>query len=63
MFHLTPEILAASPAVFIGTPKQCVAELTRRAEQWDVSQFIFGAALGTNEDQIRRIHNEVIARI
>jgi alkanesulfonate monooxygenase SsuD/methylene tetrahydromethanopterin reductase-like flavin-dependent oxidoreductase (luciferase family) len=32
MFHVTPEILAASPAVFVGTPKQCVVELTRRAE-------------------------------
>jgi len=42
MFNLPPEILAASPAVFIGTPKKCVVELTRRAEHWSVSQFIFG---------------------
>lgn len=32
MFNLTPEILAASPAALIGTPKQCAAELARRAE-------------------------------
>lgn len=63
MFHVTPEILAASPAVFIGTPKQCVVELTRRAEHWDVSQFIFGAAMGIDENQIRRLRKEVIAQI
>jgi alkanesulfonate monooxygenase SsuD/methylene tetrahydromethanopterin reductase-like flavin-dependent oxidoreductase (luciferase family) len=63
MFQVTPEILSASPAVFIGTPKQCVAELTRRAEHWDVSQFIFGAALGTDENQIRRLRKEVIAQL
>jgi alkanesulfonate monooxygenase SsuD/methylene tetrahydromethanopterin reductase-like flavin-dependent oxidoreductase (luciferase family) len=63
MFHVTPEILAASPAIFIGTPKQCVVELTRRAEHWDVSQFIFGAAMGTDENQIRRLRREVIAQI
>ena len=63
MFKLTPEILAASPAVFIGTTKQCVVELTRRAEHWSVSQFIFGAAMGIDENQIRRLRNEVIAQI
>jgi probable F420-dependent oxidoreductase len=63
MFHVTPEILAASPAVFIGTPKQCVVELTRRAEQWGVSQFIFGAAMGIDENQIRRLRKEVIAQL
>jgi hypothetical protein len=63
MFHVTPEILAASPAVFIGTPKQCVVELTRRAELWDISQFIFGAAMGTDENQIRRLHKEAIGQI
>jgi probable F420-dependent oxidoreductase len=63
MFNLTPEILAASPAVFIGTPKQCAAELTRRAEHWNVSQFIFGAAMGIDENQIRRVRKEVISQI
>jgi probable F420-dependent oxidoreductase len=63
MFNLTPEILAASPAVFIGTPKQCVVELTRRAEQWSVSQFIFGTGMGIDEHQIRRLSKEVIAQI
>jgi probable F420-dependent oxidoreductase len=63
MFKLTPEILAASPAVLIGTPKQCVAELTRRAERWSVSQFIFGAAMGIDESQIRRLRKEVIKQI
>jgi probable F420-dependent oxidoreductase len=63
MFHVTPEILAASPAVFIGTPKQCVTELTRRAEHWSVSQFIFEAAMGIDENQIRRLRKEVITQI
>jgi probable F420-dependent oxidoreductase len=63
MFNVTPEILAASPAVFIGTPKQCVSELTRRAEHWSISQFIFGAALGIDEYQIRRLSREVISQI
>jgi probable F420-dependent oxidoreductase len=63
MFNLTPEVLAASPAVFIGTPKQCVVELTRRAEHWSVSQFIFGTAMGIDENQIRRLRKEVIAQL
>ena len=63
MFNLTPEILAASPAVLIGTPKQCVAELTRRAEHWSVSQFIFGTAMGIDENQVRRLRKEVIAQL
>jgi len=63
MFHVTPEILAASPAVFIGTPKQCVVELRRRAEHWEVSQFIFGTLMGIDENQIRRLRKEVLAQI
>jgi hypothetical protein len=62
-FNLTPGILAASPAVFIGTPKQCVVELKRRAEHWSFSQFIFGAAMGIDENQIRRLRKEVIRQI
>jgi hypothetical protein len=63
MFNVTPEILAASPAVFIGTPKQCVVELTRRAEHWGISQFVFGAAMGIDEKQIRRLRQEVLTQI
>jgi len=62
-FNLTPEILAASPAVLIGTPKQCVAELTRRVERWSVSQFIFGTMMGIDENQIRRLRKEVISQL
>ena len=63
VFNLTPEILAASPAVLIGTPKQCAAELTRRAEHWNISQFIFGSAMGIDENQIRRLRKEVMLQI
>jgi len=40
-----------------------VAELTRRAEHWSDSQFIFGAAMGIDENQLRRLRKEVIAQI
>ena len=63
MFNVSPEVLAASPIAFIGTPKQCVVELQRRAERWGVSQFIFGTFMGVDEKLISRLREEVISKI
>jgi probable F420-dependent oxidoreductase len=63
MFNVAPDILAGSPTVFVGTPKQCVHELRRRVERWRVSQFVFGTVMGIDEKQIKRLRAEVIAKI
>jgi alkanesulfonate monooxygenase SsuD/methylene tetrahydromethanopterin reductase-like flavin-dependent oxidoreductase (luciferase family) len=63
MFNLSPEILASSPIVLIGTPKQCANELQRRADRWGISQFIFGTGVGIDEKQISRLREEVISHI
>jgi probable F420-dependent oxidoreductase len=63
MFNLAPEVLASSPIVLIGTPKQCANELQRRAERWGISQFIFGTGVGIDEKQIHRLREEVISHI
>lgn len=61
-FGTTPELMLQSPMSLIGTPEECATELKRRAKQWDVSQFIF-AAMGMDEKQVRRLHEEVIAHV
>ena len=40
-----------------------MAELTRPAGHWNVSQFIFRAAPGIDENQVCRLRKEVIAQI
>jgi len=63
MFNLSPEVLGYSPIALIGTPEQCATELKRRANNWGVSQFIFGSFLGMDEKQIRRLREEVIPHV
>jgi probable F420-dependent oxidoreductase len=60
---LTPDEMSASPVALIGTPEQCATELRRRAREWGVTQFVFSSMMGMDEKVIRRIREEVIARI
>ena len=60
MMGMTADGFANSPLTFIGTPERCAAELTRRAKEWDIDQFIFSFQLGLDESVMRRIRDQVI---
>jgi probable F420-dependent oxidoreductase len=60
MFGIPAHEALRSPLFLIGTPQQCVEELNRRAREWGVGQFIFGA--GTPETT-RRLANEVLRHV
>jgi len=65
-FGVSPEALLAQPVALIGTPDEWVKELRRRIERWGVTQFIFSAAaagIPIDEKMIRRIREEVIAKL
>jgi probable F420-dependent oxidoreductase len=63
MLKMSPEALSSSPISLIGTSEQCVTELKRRASAWGVSQFIFSSMLGMDENQMRRLRDEVIPNV
>lgn len=58
MFATTPEGMLRSPMALIGTPDECVAELKRRARDWDVSQVLFGGGIDAHVQQ--RLAEEVL---
>ncbi len=60
MFGVTAEMVLQSPMTLIGTPEECIAELRRRAREWEVSQFIFTGPIATNENELRRFHELVL---
>jgi probable F420-dependent oxidoreductase len=60
MFATTPEGMLHSPMALIGTPEQCIAELKRRQQDWDVSQVIFSFA---GEDTMRRLAETVLPHV
>ena len=61
MFNTTPEGMLHSPLALIGTPEECVGELKRRAEEWDVSQVLFGGGLDARTQQ--RLAEEVMRHV
>jgi len=64
MFGTTVEALSQSPLSLVGTPEECVAELRRRAKEWDVSQFIFSGAMARSDEQtIRQLKEQVLAHV
>ncbi|HEY6395172.1 MAG TPA: TIGR03621 family F420-dependent LLM class oxidoreductase [Candidatus Binataceae bacterium] len=62
-FGLSAESVLQSPLVLIGTPDECITELKRRAKEWSVSQFIFSSMMGLDENQLRRLREEVLAHV
>ncbi len=62
-FGMSPEAMLQSPMSLIGTPEECVVELKRRAKNWGVSQFIFATMMGIDEQQTRRLHEEVLRHV
>ncbi len=62
MMGTTPEAACRAPLALIGTPEECIAELRRRRDAWDVSQFVFSfpdADLTT----IRRLAEDVLRHV
>ena len=41
MLSTTPEAVAQSPMALIGTPDEMIAELRRRAREWEVRELVF----------------------
>jgi probable F420-dependent oxidoreductase len=61
MFNTTPEGLLHSPMTLIGTPDECIAELKRRAKDWDVTQVLFGGGVDPHTQQ--RLAEEVLKHV
>jgi probable F420-dependent oxidoreductase len=59
-FSTTPDAMMASPMALIGTPEQCIEELRRRRDEWDVSQCIFSFS---DEGTLKRLGNEVLPHV
>jgi probable F420-dependent oxidoreductase len=60
MFQTTAEGLLQSPMALLGTPEECVAEIKRRARDWEIDQFVFS---NVTPDMVRRLAEEVIPRV
>jgi probable F420-dependent oxidoreductase len=61
MFNTTPDGMLRSPMALIGTPEECIAELKRRARDWDVSQVLFGGGIDPRTQQ--RLADEVLKHV
>jgi probable F420-dependent oxidoreductase len=53
----TPEAALRAPMALVGTPEECVAELRRRAREWEVEEAIFVYA---GDAMLRRLGDEVL---
>ena len=60
MFNTTPEGMRHSPLALIGTPEQCIAELKRRQQAWELSQVVFSFS---GEANMRRLAEEVLPHV
>ena len=59
-FGIPPHEAPRSALFLIGTPKQCIEELNRRASEWGVGQFLFHAG---NPETTRWLANEVLRHV
>jgi probable F420-dependent oxidoreductase len=60
MFGIPPREAPRTALFLIGTPRQCIEELNRRAAEWGVGQFIFAAGAA---ETTRRLANEVLRHV
>jgi len=60
MLGQAPDAVLRSPLSLIGTPEECVAELGRRAREWEVAETIFAYR---SDDVLRRLGEEVLPRV
>jgi probable F420-dependent oxidoreductase len=56
----SPAQVVRSPHALIGNPDECIAELKRRAEQWDISVFLF---VPGDAAMLRRLMEEVLVHV
>jgi probable F420-dependent oxidoreductase len=56
-FRVPADALPRLPLALIGTPEECIAELARRAEAWDIGQFVFAFS---DEQTMRRLGEQVL---
>ena len=57
MFGVPPAALRASPLFLVGTADDCIAELRRRAQAWDLSEVVLSGMAGL--DSVVRFGREV----
>jgi probable F420-dependent oxidoreductase len=60
MLGTSSEAIRRSPLFLIGTPEECVAEIRRRAREWEIEELVI-AFVG--EDTLRRFGTEVLPRV
>jgi len=60
MLGQAPDEVLRSPLTLIGTPEECVTELQRRGREWGIVETIVSVR---SEDVLRRLAEEVIARV
>lgn len=61
MFGVPPAALLASPLFLVGTPEDCVAELKRRRQAWDLSEVVLSGT--TAPDLLERFGREVLPHV
>jgi len=57
---IAPEEVVRSPLTLVGTPDDCIAELRRRAEEWEIAETIFSAR---SRDVVRRLASEILPHV
>lgn len=60
MMGAPPDEVLRSPLTLIGTPDECIAELKRRAREWDIAETIFSAR---SLDVARRLAKEILPHV
>ncbi len=61
MMGVSPDDLRRSPIFLIGTPEECIAELKRRAREWELSEIVFSWSLG--EAGMRKVAKEIMPHV
>jgi len=59
-FGGSSEAALRSPLALIGTEEECIAELGRRAKEWQISQFVFGRE---SYQVMRRLRERVLVHV
>jgi probable F420-dependent oxidoreductase len=61
MMGVSPDDIRHSPIFLIGTSDECVAELQRRAREWELSEVVFSWSLG--EAGMQKLAKEVLPHV
>jgi alkanesulfonate monooxygenase SsuD/methylene tetrahydromethanopterin reductase-like flavin-dependent oxidoreductase (luciferase family) len=61
MFGAPPEAILGSPLFLVGTPEDCVTELRRRKQEWDLSEVVLAGP--TAADLMERFGREILPHV